>query len=277
MQNVFLPNLLQGQHAFITGGGSGINLRIAQRFAQQGAKISIVGRSLEKAQKAAKEIRDSGGNAQGYGADVRDMSQLQSAVSHAVSEHGPIHIGIAGAAGNFVALAEKMSANGFKTVTDIDLNGTFNTFHAIKKHLTPSSAHLIAISAVQAHMPVAAQAHVCAAKAGIEMLVKTLCLEWSRDGVRCNAIAPGPVAETEGMARLAPGGDSSWEKLLSGIPMGRAANSDEIADVAMFLVSGAAAYINGTTICIDGGQTNLGSMMFGQVLKDSLEVNYEAN
>jgi NAD(P)-dependent dehydrogenase (short-subunit alcohol dehydrogenase family) len=119
-------------------------------------------------------------------------------------------------------------------------------------------------------MPTAAQSHVCAAKAGIDMLVRTLSIEWGPEGIRCNAIAPGPVAGTEGMSRLAPDGESSWDRLLSGIPMGRAAEKDEVADLALFLVGGAAAYINGTVIAIDGGQSNLGSLPFGSMLLDSL-------
>ncbi|CAL8475614.1 protein of unknown function (plasmid) [Caballeronia sp. S22] len=141
-----------------------------------------------------------------------------------------------------------MSANGFRTVIDIDLVGTFNTFRAALDVLREGRANLLAISAVQSILPMAAQAHVCAAKAGIDMLVRTLSIEWASRGIRCNAIAPGPVADTEGMKRLAPDGDSSWERLLAGIPMRRAAERDEIADLALFLCSGAASYINGAII-----------------------------
>lgn len=102
------------------------------------------------------------------------------------------------------------------------------------------------------------------------MLVCTLSIEWAQRGVRCNAIAPGPVADTEGMRRLAPEGDASWARVLAGIPMARAADADEIADLALFLCSGAACYIHGTVIAIDGGQSNLGSLPFGEALLESL-------
>ena len=270
MSDIFAPGLLKGQHAFMTGAGSGINLRIAQRFAAQGAKVSIVGRNLEKAKAAAAEICKAGGQAEGYSADVRDYASLQAAIDLACDRFGPLDIVVAGAAGNFVAEAAAMSANGFRTVVEIDLLGTYNTFRAAYPQLRRPGANLLAISAVQAGMPTAAQAHVCSAKAGIDMLVRCLSLEWGQEGIRCNAIAPGPVSGTEGMERLAPEGDSSWERLLAGIPMGRAASRDEIADIALFLVSGAASYIHGTVITIDGGQSNMGSQAFGAMLVDSL-------
>lgn len=271
MSDVFKDGLLRGQHALITGGSSGINRRIAERFAAQGAFVSIVGRNLERAQAAAQGIREAGGHARGLSADVRDFDGLARAFAEGSTEFGPVDICVAGAAGNFVAEAATMSSNGFKTVVDIDLVGTYNTFRAALAHLREGRSTLLAISAVQSMMPMAAQAHVCAAKAGIDMLVRTLSIEWAHRGVRCNAIAPGPVADTEGMRRLAPEGDASWAHLLKGIPMRRAAEADEIADLALFLCSGAAPYIHGTVIVIDGGQSNLGSLPFGTALLESLQ------
>ncbi|CAN7793743.1 SDR family oxidoreductase [Caballeronia sp. LjRoot34] len=270
MSSVFRANLLDGQHAVITGAGSGINKRIAERFAVQGASISIVGRNVEKCEAAAAAIRELGGKAGGFAADVRHVDELAVAFHDAQARFGPVDICIAGAAGNFVAEAATMSSNGFRTVIDIDLIGTFNTFRTALPLLTPGRANLLAISAVQSVLPTAAQAHVCAAKAGIDMLIRTLSIEWASRGVRCNAIAPGPVTDTEGMKRLAPDGEASWARLLAGIPMRRAAERDEIADLALFLCSGAASYINGTVIAIDGGQSNLGSLLFGDMLVDSL-------
>jgi len=268
--DVFAPGLLRGQHAFLTGAGSGINFRIAQRFAAQGARVSIVGRNLEKSLAAAEAIKQAGGQAEGFSADVRDFDSLLTAIEDARTRFGLLDTVVAGAAGNFVAEAAGMSANGFRTVIDIDLLGTYNTMRAAYAHLRRPGATLLAISAVQSTMPTAGQSHVCAAKAGIDMLIRCLAVEWGAEGIRCNAIAPGPVAETEGMVRLAPEGDSSMARILEGIPMGRNANRDEIADLALFLVSGAARYINGTCIAIDGGQSNLGSLPFGGMLVDSL-------
>ncbi|MFT4507171.1 SDR family oxidoreductase [Caballeronia sp. 15711] len=269
MNSIFQAGLLEGRHAVITGAGSGINKRIAERFAMQGARVSIIGRTLEKCIAAAADITALGGQATGFAADVRDATALSTSFARAHDHFGTVDICVAGAAGNFVAEAAKMSANGFRTVIDIDLIGTFNTFSAALPLLRAGRSTLLAMSAVQSSLPTAAQAHVCAAKAGVDMLVRTLSIEWADRGVRCIAIAPGPVAETEGMKRLAPDGDVSWERLLAGIPLRRAARRDEIADLALFLCSGAADYINGTIISIDGGQSNLGSLPFGNMLLDS--------
>ena len=205
--------------------------------------MSIVGRSPERAEGVATAIRAAGGQAQGLSADMRDFDALASAFSQAHAAFDPVDICIAGAAGNFVSEAANMSSNGFRTVVDIDLVGTWNTFRAALAVLRGGGSNLLAVSAFQSVMPMATQAHVCAAKAGTDMLVRTLSIEWAQRGVRCNPIAPGPVADAEGMRRLAPEGDASWERLLAGIPMARAADTDEIADLALFLCSGAARYI----------------------------------
>ncbi|MDQ7747297.1 SDR family oxidoreductase [Hydrogenophaga pseudoflava] len=270
MSDIFVPGLLKDRTAFITGGSSGINLHIALRYAAAGAKVAIVGRDAAKAEDQAAGIRAAGGQALGLSADVRDYAAVEAALRHTHDTWGEIDIVIAGAAGNFVAPALGMSSNGFRTVVDIDLNGTFNTARAAHAFLRKPGSSFIAISAGHATMPVAGQSQVCAAKAGIEMLVRCLCIEWGGDGVRCLAIAPGPVDGTEGMRRLAPEGARSLERMLATVPSGRQASLDELADLALFLVSGAASYINGAVIPIDGGLTNLGSHAFGEMLLDSV-------
>lgn len=270
MSDIFVPGLLEGRTAFITGGSSGINLHIARRYAAAGAKVAIIGRDAAKAEDQATSIRAAGGQALGLSADVRDYAAVEAALRRTHDTWGEIDIVIAGAAGNFVAPALGMSSNGFRTVVDIDLNGTFNTARAAHAFLRKPGSCFIAISAGHATMPVAGQAQVCAAKAGIEMLVRCLCIEWGGDGVRCLAIAPGPVDGTEGMRRLAPEGARSLERMLATVPSGRQASLDELADLALFLVSGAATYINGAVIPIDGGLTNLGSHAFGEMLLESV-------
>jgi NAD(P)-dependent dehydrogenase (short-subunit alcohol dehydrogenase family) len=202
---------------------------------------------------------------------VRDYAAVESALRRTHEAWGDVDIVIAGAAGNFVAPALGMSSNSFRTVVDIDLVGTFNTARAAHAFLRKPGASFIAISAGHGTMPIAGQAQVCAAKAGIEMLVRCLCVEWGGDGVRCLAIAPGPVDGTEGMRRLAPEGERSLRRMLSTVPSGRQATLDELADLALFLVSGASGFINGAVIPIDGGLTNLGSYAFGEMLLESVQ------
>jgi len=243
---------LAGKVAIVTGGGSGINLAIAKRFAQEGARVGLIGRTKEKLDEAASGIRDAGGIASGHPADVREYDALAAAIAALRSEHGRIDIVVCGAAGNFPAPALGMSANGFKAVVDIDLLGTFNTCRAAFEHLNRPGASIINISATQAFKATPMQAHVCAAKAGVDMLAKCLALEWAREGVRVNSIAPGAVDGTEGMRRLTPTPELK-EQFARSIPLQRFARVEEIADVAVFLAGESSRFITGTVIVCDGG------------------------
>lgn len=249
MSSPFKDGLLDGKVAFIAGGTSGINLGIAKRMAELGAKVTVLGRNLEKAAAAAAEI---GHDAIGLTADVRDYGAIRGAMEDVRSQLGPMDIVVSGAAGNFLAPVLGMSANAFKTVVDIDLLGTFNVFRACHDLLAPD-ASLIAITAGQAEQPMQLQAHACAAKAGINQLVRVLALEWGPD-VRVNGISPGPIEGTEGMARLAPDA-STKQKHFDRIAMKRWGHVDEIAEGAVFLSSAAAKYITGAILDIDGGSS----------------------
>ncbi|MFL5544289.1 MAG: SDR family oxidoreductase [Gemmatimonadaceae bacterium] len=257
MAEVFRPKLLTGKTAVITGGGSGINFAIARRFAENGAKVALIGRTKEKLDAAVAEIEKAGGTASGHPADVRDYDALAAAIKSARDSHGEIDLVVCGAAGNFPAPALGMSANGFKAVVDIDLLGTFNTCRAVYEHLKRPGASIINISATQAFIPLPMQAHVCAAKAGVDMLTRCLAIEWGADGVRVNSIAPGAVDDTEGMKRLAPTPEIK-KQITRAIPLQRFATKDEIADLALFLCSDAAQFITGAIIVCDGGQSLAG-------------------
>lgn len=258
MTSVFRDRLLDGKTAFVTGGGSGINLAIAQRLAEHGAKVTVLGRTKEKLDAAVAAIQEKGGVAAAQAADVRQADAMAKAFAAAHEQFGEIDILVCGAAGNFPAPAVMMSPNGFKSVVDIDLLGTFNAARLAFEHLRKPGASIINISAPQAGMPSAMQAHVCAAKAGVDMLTRTLAVEWGPAGIRVNAIWPGPIEGTEGMDRLTPD-DAARERLKATLPLQRYGQKGEIADLALFLSTPAASYITGAILACDGGMSLVGS------------------
>ena len=247
--SAFKDNLLAGQNAFVAGGTSGINLGIAKRLAELGARVAVAGRNPDKATNAAREI---GFDALGLSTDVRDYAATRATMEKVVAAFGPLDIVVSGAAGNFLAPAAGMSANAFRTVVDIDLNGTFNVFRGCHDLLRKPGASLIAITAGQAVNASPLQAHACAAKAGINQLIRVLAMEWGHEGVRVNGISPGPIADTEGMTRLAPDLEAR-AAYYARIPLGRWGEISEVAESAVFLCSSSAAYITGTILDCDGG------------------------
>jgi NAD(P)-dependent dehydrogenase (short-subunit alcohol dehydrogenase family) len=253
-------DLFKGKTVFVTGGGSGINLGVAKNFAALGANIAICGRTQEKLDAAAEELRALGAKVCAVAADVRDIAALEAAFARSKSELGPMDVLVCGAAGNFLVPAEKLSANGFKTVIDIDLLGSFNASRAAFEQLKETRGSIIFISAGMAYMPHAFQVHVGAAKAGIDMMMKDLALEWGRHGIRANSIVPGPIEGTEGMKRLSS--PAQKEMFINAIPLRRMGTVDDIGQTAAFLASPLASYISGCVVVVDGGQNLPGSALF---------------
>jgi NAD(P)-dependent dehydrogenase (short-subunit alcohol dehydrogenase family) len=255
MANTFGSGILAGKVAFVAGGTRGMNLAIARRCAEQGAKVAVLSRNKERVDAAVEELQQIGGEVRGYSADVREYDELEAALKGAAEELGPLDIVVAGQAGNFYAPAMGMSSNGFKAVVDIDLIGTFNVFRASNELLSKPGASLIAITAPEAVKPLKFQAHVCAAKAGVNMLIKVLALEWGPEGVRVNGISPGPIEGSWGMDNVASPTQDMKDRITQASPLRRWGTNDDIADSALFLASDAASYITGTILETDGGIT----------------------
>lgn len=244
---------------FVAGGTTGINYAIAHSFVEQGAKVAVLSRSQDKVETAVKGLRALGnGSAAGYTGDVRSIESIEAAMNRVADDWGPIDILISGAAGNFVAEAEKLSANGFKTVIDIDLLGCFNVMRAAFPHLRKPGAAIVNITAPQAWLPTPMQIHVCAAKAGIDQVTRTAAMEWGPQGVRVNSVAPGPIGDTEGMSRLAPT-EAAVKAWTDSVPLRRWGTKQEIAKTVQWLCSDDAAYVSGVVLPVDGGWSLGGS------------------
>ncbi|MFO1319439.1 MAG: SDR family oxidoreductase [Burkholderiales bacterium] len=262
----YLPkDLFRGTTVFVTGGGSGINLGVAKSFAALGAHVGICGRTQEKLDRAADALRALGAKVQAQAADVRDFAAVEAALNATRDALGPIGVLVCGAAGNFPIPAEKLSPNGFKTVIDIDLLGSFNATRACFEQLKQTRGSVIFISAGMSYVPYPYQVHVGAAKAGIDMMMRNLALEWGRHGIRSNSIVPGPVADTEGMRRL--GGTDDVDEQALGVPLGRYGTVEEMGAAAAFLASPLAQYMTGCMMVVDGGSNLLGSVPFAQAIE----------
>ena len=240
-----------GKAVFVAGGSSGINLGIAEAFAAAGASLAIASRSPERVERACGELKRHGGKVLGRSADVRDYAAIAAALAAAFDALGEIDVLVSGAAGNFPALALGMSANAFKAVVDIDLLGTFNVLRAGHQYLKKPGAAVINISAPQSWNPMPLQVHACAAKAGVDQVMRVLAMEWGGDGIRVNSIAPGPIEGTEGFQRLST--PAARQAMVKRLPLRRFGTLDDVAQLALFLASPRASYITGTVIPVDGG------------------------
>ena len=259
MKSVFRSDILEGKVAFVTGGGSGICKGIAESFMAHGARTVILGRKVERLEATAKEMTDATGReCLPIGCDVRDGKVVEAALDQALARFGKIDIVVNGAAGNFLAPAAQLSYNGFKTVMEIDAMGTYNVCRAaFDKCLRDHGGHVINITATLHYGATPLQVHASAAKAGVDAITRTLAAEWGSLGIQVNGIAPGPIDGTEGMTRLAPPGFR--EKVADAIPLGRLGTIEDIAQCATWLVSGAASYVHGEIVVVDGGAWLMGS------------------
>jgi NAD(P)-dependent dehydrogenase (short-subunit alcohol dehydrogenase family) len=255
-----------GKSVFVAGGTSGINFGIAKAFARAGAHVFVMSRSPDKVADAVAQLQACATQAAGTTADVRDCAAVAGALAQAHAAFGEIDVLVSGAAGNFLARANDISSNGFRAVLETDVLGTHHVMTAAWPMLRRPGASVINISAPQAIVAMAGQAHVCAAKAGIDMITRTLALEWGPHGVRVNSVMPGPIEGTEGMRRLAPT-PAAMEAVRQSVPMKRIGMPEDVADLCLFLGSDFASYVSGAVIPVDGGWAlNLPGTAFDTVL-----------
>lgn len=247
----FTSDLLKGRAALVTGGGTGICRGIALALAAAGCDVAIASRRLEHLAPTAVEIGHLGVKSIAVAGDVRRPDEVDAMVGRIVDAFGRLDVVVNGAAGNFVCTADAMSPNGFGTVVDIDLKGTFNVSRAAFPMLKAQGGTILNLSATLQLLGTIGQAHASAAKAGVDALTRTLAVEWGPAKIRVNGLAPGPVDGTEGVRRLTT--EASRAKMQDACPLGRMATIPEVADAALFLCSDASAFITGVTLVIDGG------------------------
>jgi len=215
---------------------------------RHGADAIIIGRKLDRITQTASELSAATGRRCIFAqADVRDPKQIQAAVSKTIETYGRIDFVICGAAGNFLAPISGLSENAFRTVLEIDTMGTYHTIKATLPHVQASKGSYIHVSATLHYRGTPYQAHVSAAKAGVDALSAVLAVEEGHAGIRSNVIAPGPIGNTEGMSRL----NSSGREVT--VPVGRIGDVKDIANAAVYLFSDAAAFVSGVVLVVDGG------------------------
>ncbi len=249
--SVFRPDLMAGRVVFVTGGATGIGREIARVFGRHGARVALASRKQENLTAAQAELAAEGIECHIDTFDVRDAAAAVRVVDGIVERFGRLDVVVNNAAGNFPAPMTRISPNGFKSVVDIDLLGTYNVSRAaFDAWLAEHGGCIVNISAPFEMKGAAMQAHVAAAKAGVDSLTRTCAVEWGPYGVRVNAVAPGSTANTEGMARFSSavrGGDARPTN-----PLGLMGHGQDIALAVLFLCSDSARFISGQVIAVDG-------------------------
>ena len=250
---IFNTSMLEGKVALVTGGGTGIGEVISRELARHGADVAITSRNPEHHAGITRQIQGLGRKTLAIPCDVRQPDQVEAMVGQVVEKLGRLDILINNAAGNFVCPMENLSYNGWKSVIDIVLNGSYICSKAALPALKASDdGNILTIGATYAWVAAQNVAHSGAAKAGVLNLTRSLAVEWARYGIRANAVTPGPIAGTEGVDRLV--GDEQMQKRITGaIPLRRLGTKEEIAYAILYLVSPAAAYVTGANIVVDGG------------------------
>lgn len=250
----FAENTMAGKTALVTGGATGIGAAIVRLLGKLGARVAITSRKEENLKAAVQEFAEKDGIDVIYRVgDVRDADGIKAVIADIATELGGLDILVCNAAGNFICPTEELSSNGWRTVIDIDLNGTFNCCQAALPFLKKATrgGRIVAISTTHADSGWPTAAHAGAAKAGIQNLMKSLSAEWGKYGVRANWVSPGPIEGTEGVDRLIIAQGKAAE-VLERIPLGTFGQGEDIANAVVFLSSDMGAYVSGTELVVDG-------------------------
>ncbi|WBL24538.1 SDR family oxidoreductase [Zunongwangia sp. HGR-M22] len=257
---------LNGKTIVVTGGGSGLGKSMTKYFLELGAKVAISSRNLEKLQTTAQELeKETGGICLPVQCDVRNYEEVEHMLNLVLDEFGEVDILLNNAAGNFISPTERLSANAFDTIIDIVLKGSKNCTLAFGKHWIDKKTENKTILNIVTTYAWTGSAYVvpsATAKAGVLAMTRSLAVEWAKYGIRCNAIAPGPFPTKGAWDRLLPGDLKDKFDLAKKVPLKRVGDHQELANLAAYLVSDFAAYVNGEVITIDGGEWLKGAGQF---------------
>lgn len=259
-QAIFAPDLLAGRVALVTGGGTGIGFGIARCLARAGAAVAIASRKPEHLEPALAELRKAGAKAMAVEVNVREPEAVARMVARVTEDFGRLDILVNNAAGNFYAPSASLSPNAWRAVIETDLYGTFYCCQAAYPALKASGAgRIVSISMTLHYRGWPLMAHATAAKAGVDALTRTLGMEWAKDRITVNAVAPGPIP-TEGVKKAftPPNADApdvfQMEAYASkAIPVGRWGTPEDIGQMVTYLAGPAGEWITGAIMVVDGG------------------------
>ncbi|MBS1622589.1 MAG: SDR family oxidoreductase [Bacteroidetes bacterium] len=257
-EGMLQPGALKDRNIIVTGGGTGLGKAMTRYFLQLGARVVITSRKLDVLEATAKELEaETGGKCVALHCDVKSYDEVEAMVNKAIEALGSVDILVNNAAGNFISPTERLSANAFKSIIDIVLNGSINCTLALGKiWIAQKQTNKVVLNMSTTYSWTGSGFVVpsATAKAGVLAMTRSLAVEWARYGIRMNAIAPGPFPTKGAWDRLAPGDFKERFDLIKRVPLRRAGEHQELANLAAYLVSDYSAYINGEVVTIDGGE-----------------------
>ena len=272
MSEPFSKTLLEDSHVVVTGGGTGLGRSMAMRCAELGASVTINGRREEPLETTVSDIREAGGTAEGISTNVRDVESVNEFFDEAEERQGPVTHLINNAAANFLAAAEDISPNGFDAIIKTNLYGTFYCTQACGKRWIDREGGgvVLSIATTYAETGSAFVLPSAMSKAGIVAMTRSLAAEWGTAGIRLNAIAPGPFPTEGAWERLVPGADME-EQMKQRIPLRRFGEPEELANLAVFMLSDVSSYMNGELVTFDGGEVLTAGGQFNDFTRMSRE------